>query len=115
MFLGFRLNPKPEPVALRALQAWWAVHPPTRGKRLAFTRPYVHSGFMRSWASNGLNTRVVERVRQLLQDAQSEGRAVKLYVTGAGTAWTSQHACMTTCGSNVSFTQLVQCPWSCMC
>ena len=65
------------------MQAWWTVHPPKRGRALALTRPFVHRGFLRSWVSNDLSERVVERVQQLVQAARGEGRAIQVYVTGA--------------------------------
>ena len=64
---------------------WRAVHPPKRGRWLAFTMPYVHRGFLRCWTSNGLNTRVVERVQQLIAESRDLGRHLKIYVTGHNT------------------------------
>ena len=66
-------------------QAWYAAHPPKRGKWWAGTRPFVHQGFLKSWVANGLNARIVERCIMAVKtmQAQAQGSAVKLYITGA--------------------------------
>ena len=64
------------------MQAWYAAHPPKRGRAFT-TRPYVHQGFLKTWLCNGLNERVVSRVRDIVNALRDEGRTVHLYVTGA--------------------------------
>ncbi len=65
------------------MQAWYAAHPPKRGRAFTTTRPYVHQGFLKTWLCNGLNEKVVSRVREIVTALRDEGRAVHLYVTGA--------------------------------
>ena len=68
----------------RDAQAWYAPHPPRRGTAFTPTRPYVHQGFLKTWHANGLNVRVVSRVKEIVEALRDEGRAVHLYITGAG-------------------------------
>ena len=51
------------------MQAWRVMHPPKRGRY--GRRPLVHSGFNKSWTTNGFNRRVVERVLQIIRDAHA--------------------------------------------
>ncbi|CAL5228579.1 g11737 [Coccomyxa viridis] len=55
--------------ALADLQAWRVTHPPRRGR--CWRRPLVHSGFLKSWTRNAFNTRVIERVLQIIREAPS--------------------------------------------
>jgi len=64
------------------VQAWYAPHPPRRGTAFTPTRPYVHQGFLKTWHANGLNLKVVSRVKEIVEALRDEGRAVHLYITG---------------------------------
>ena len=65
-----------------AVQAWYAPHPPRRGTAFTPTRPYVHQGFLKTWHANGLNVKVLSRVKEIVEALRDEGRAVHLYITG---------------------------------
>ncbi|CAL8466198.1 g5734 [Coccomyxa elongata] len=53
------------PNALADVQAWRTVHPPKRGGW--GRRPLVHRGFLKSWTANGLDARVVSRIKEIIQ------------------------------------------------
>ena len=76
------------------LQAWYATHPPKRGKWWMGTRPFVHQGFLKSWTANGLNARLVERCVLAVKKMQTEayGAPIKVYITGACLAWPRRRA-----------------------
>ena len=48
----------------------------------------VHAGFMRCWQAGGFNTKVLEHVRQLVQEFQQAQlqQELKIYVTGNAAA-----------------------------
>ncbi len=49
-----------------ALQAWRAVHPPSRGNYWLRTQPLVHRGFLHCYMAEGLNTLVLGKVEEIL-------------------------------------------------
>ena len=57
-------------------------HPPKRGSSWLGTRPRVHLGFLRSWRTNGLNERVLEHIRELVDGQQMDIGLVNVYITG---------------------------------
>jgi Lipase (class 3) len=63
-----------------------AGHPPIRGRGnwLCGTRPHVHAGFLRSWQANGLNQKLLKRIRGLVYGATPKGKLPRqtVYVTG---------------------------------
>jgi len=70
---------------LADLRAWYAAHPPLRGRPFMGTRPYVHQGFLRSWEANGLREKVVSRVNEIvssLAETTCSMTKVRVYVTG---------------------------------
>ena len=42
----------------------------------------MHGGFLQSWLSGGLNTAVLRRVRQIVQECSCAREDFKLYATG---------------------------------
>ena len=56
------------------------VHPDLPARRLL--RPRVHTGFFTSWRCNGLNVRVLDYLRQLLDSGEVDREAALIYVTG---------------------------------
>ena len=46
------------------------------------TRPLVHMGFLKSWVAGGLGVKVVQRVKELVENGCKAGVPVKIYVTG---------------------------------
>ena len=61
-------------------QACRAVHPPKRGRWDG--RPLVHMGFLRSWTSNGLDIRVISRIREIIQRPSFNAAEATVAVTG---------------------------------
>ena len=63
-----------------------AGHPPIRGRGnwLCGTRPHVHAGFLRSWQANGLNQKLLKRIRGIVYSATPKGKLPRqtVYVTG---------------------------------
>jgi hypothetical protein len=63
-----------------------AGHPPIRGRGnwLCGTRPHVHAGFLRSWQANGLNQKLLERIKGIVGAATPKGKLPRqtVYVTG---------------------------------
>lgn len=47
-----------------------------------FRRPMVHSGFDKAWRNNGLNRRVLDRLKQIFKDNEVDKDKVKILVTG---------------------------------
>ncbi|KAL3155626.1 hypothetical protein ABBQ38_010824 [Trebouxia sp. C0009 RCD-2024] len=66
------------------LQAWQVAHLPARGRWWAGSCPRVHAGFLRCWQAGGLNTKVLEHVKHLVQLFQCADvkQNLKIYVTG---------------------------------
>ena len=68
-------------------QFWLSTHPPARGRGTRFlgSHPAVHSGFLRSWLTNGLNARVIQRIEEILEDAGEAASSArrKVFLTGA--------------------------------
>jgi hypothetical protein len=62
------------------IQAWRAVHPPSRGS--CWRRPLVHEGFLKSWHTNGLAERVIDRVRSILKSSEVDVAEARVIVTG---------------------------------
>ena len=54
--------------------------------RTRFARPLVHGGFLQSWLSDGLNARVLERVRAIVADSTVDRDEFKIFVTGESLA-----------------------------
>ena len=63
-----------------------AGHPPIRGRGnwLCGTRPHVHAGFLRSWQANGLNQKLLKRIKGIVGAATPKGKLPRqtVYVTG---------------------------------
>ena len=64
------------------LQAWRVAHPPVRGHPIFFSRPLVHVGFLQSWLAGGFNTKVVNRIMQMVNQRQPGPNELKVYITG---------------------------------
>jgi hypothetical protein len=64
-------------------QAWMTTQPPPRGNYF-FSRPRVHRGFQATFASNGLDARLVEFLGGLLTDHDMVSANVDVLVTGVG-------------------------------
>ena len=69
------------PGRLDCEQAWQVTHPPKRGMLCNGTRPLVHRGFLASWTAKGFNSRVVERLREMVSEVPKQQRA-RILVTG---------------------------------
>lgn len=62
-----------------------AEHPPVRGRGTWFcgSRPYVHAGFLRSWQANGLDQKLLQRIRDIVKSSVTAGLPRHtVYVTG---------------------------------
>lgn len=63
-----------------------AGHPPIRGRGnwLCGTRPHVHAGFLRSWQANGLNRKLLRRVKAIVKANTPRGKLPRqtVYITG---------------------------------
>ena len=57
-------------------------HPPRRGNPWLQTRPRVHAGFLKSWRANGLNQRILEHIRDLVEEKHMDIGLVKVFITG---------------------------------
>lgn len=65
---------------------WLAPHPPRRRSRPGlFGTPKVHQGFLRSWLANGLNSKVVQRVSEVIYSADIDKENVQVFATGQTT------------------------------
>ncbi|CAL8466200.1 g5736 [Coccomyxa elongata] len=60
--------------------AWRKVHPPKRGRW--GSRPLVHVGFLKSWIANGLDTRVISRIKEIIQGPDFSSTIAYVGVTG---------------------------------
>ncbi|BDA51092.1 probable phospholipase A1-Igamma1, chloroplastic at C-terminar half [Coccomyxa sp. Obi] len=66
--------------ALSDVQAWRVVHPPKRGRWGC--RPLVHVGFLKSWTANGLDIRVISRIKEIIQAPEFNPTMAYVGVTG---------------------------------
>jgi hypothetical protein len=64
-------------------QGWMTAQPPPRGNYF-LSRPRVHRGFQATFASNGLDARLVEFLGGLLTEHDMVSANVDVLVTGAG-------------------------------
>ena len=46
------------------------------------TRPLVHVGFMKSWLVGGFNTKVTNRIKELVASRPPAADRLKIYITG---------------------------------
>ncbi|KAK9902208.1 hypothetical protein WJX75_007799 [Coccomyxa subellipsoidea] len=65
---------------LSDVQAWRAVHPPKRGRW--GRRPLVHVGFLKSWTQNGLDIRLIARIREIIQGPDFSPTDAFVAITG---------------------------------
>lgn len=47
------------------MQVWMSDHPPKRGR--FYKRPKVHAGFLKAWRANGLDRRVMNRIKAIFK------------------------------------------------
>ena len=48
-----------------------------------FRRPKVHSGFYKAWRNNGLDQKVIGKIKQLLTDGSVDTETCQLTLTGS--------------------------------
>ncbi|KAK9829664.1 hypothetical protein WJX72_007213 [[Myrmecia] bisecta] len=68
--------------ALTNIRAWRTAHPPKRGWYCLCRQPLVHSGFLHAWRAGGFHTRVLMRIRSLLDSGEVDAGSCRVVVTG---------------------------------
>ncbi|KAK9817768.1 hypothetical protein WJX72_001918 [[Myrmecia] bisecta] len=67
---------------LADLKVWRANHPAVPGRVRLGTQPMVHKGFLASWQANGLDQRVLGRLRGIFSGRKASSTPWQVYVTG---------------------------------
>lgn len=63
-------------------KVWRTIYPPKQDVRLPGTQSAVHTGFIESWTSNGLNERVIAKVIDILSAEGFDKRSSKVIISG---------------------------------
>ena len=67
-------------ISMLYMQAWRTNHYPKRNNW--FRRPKIHTGFDKAWRNNGLNEKVLDKIRELFLTKQIDKDEVEFVVTG---------------------------------